>query len=485
MTTYCRRCGFQDSEFNDSNNDLQRELVGVEGEVLQLEALLKKLLEKRRALKQQINMRLSPLLRLPTEIIHKISMAVFPERAVASHWKETTPLLLGSICRIWRDIAWSMPRLWSTIHVGIRKKYRAPKVVLLEEWLHRSRGRPISVFLKLTDPDKVDRVTIMWKILDLIARQSERWQHAYLDIPRFFNETNCFVPTSFPRLLTLWLPAEFDSMEKLDIFQSAPILKEVVFNALSYRKVLFPVNPLLWLTVGYAWSSDVLEFLDRHPNLVRCVFNCISALGPYHPRVNALSLNSLEIRFVQSGPEVVSSLLDNLFAPNLHDVSVQMQELSPFPHNSLVSMLLHSCTLVRLHLSHLDISDMELVECLVAVPTLEELKLEGLAIGTHTIERLTIGEDDEPPFLLPHLLRLFLILEQQILFDFVGLAGMVRSRRPQAINTIVRRVVEMESLTVQLSRISQGSEGLPTLLALACFQDLEKEGMKIEFGVPG
>lgn len=94
----------------------------MEDEIVQLRAQLRKHLGQRRALREQVNSQYPPLTRLPLDIISEIFMATFPEGDTDS-WGRATPLLLGSICCMWRDVAWSMPWLWRTIRMDVVRRY--------------------------------------------------------------------------------------------------------------------------------------------------------------------------------------------------------------------------------------------------------------------------------------------------------------------------------------------------------------------------
>ncbi|KAJ7751712.1 hypothetical protein B0H16DRAFT_1211046, partial [Mycena metata] len=51
-----------------------------------------------------------PILTLPVEVTTEIFVHCLPENPILSG--KLAPLLLGRICRKWRDIAYGHPRLW-------------------------------------------------------------------------------------------------------------------------------------------------------------------------------------------------------------------------------------------------------------------------------------------------------------------------------------------------------------------------------------
>jgi len=60
------------------------------------------------------------------------------------------PLKLGSVCCKWRQLAWSTPNLWTTVHIRIKPSMTASTAEslpgLLREWLGRSGALPLTVY---------------------------------------------------------------------------------------------------------------------------------------------------------------------------------------------------------------------------------------------------------------------------------------------------------------------------------------------------
>ncbi|KAJ7762570.1 hypothetical protein B0H16DRAFT_1231402, partial [Mycena metata] len=87
-----------------------------------------------------------PILTLPVETTSEIFLhclpdyAIYPSGAVA-------PMLLGRICRQWRNIACGIPRLWATLMIHHQFGARKKNQLLLREWLRRARTAPLSLHL--------------------------------------------------------------------------------------------------------------------------------------------------------------------------------------------------------------------------------------------------------------------------------------------------------------------------------------------------
>jgi hypothetical protein len=149
-------------------------LEETELEILQTQARLQQLVQKRVSSKKEVNDRSSPVLRLPTELSTKILFDCLPDIDVDSYGS-MTPFYLGNICRTWRDLVWSTPRIWSLICIDLSS---AMTIELVEEWLLRSHTLPLSIGLTyqpFPQHDDDDRGHITG-LVTAIARVSERWQ---------------------------------------------------------------------------------------------------------------------------------------------------------------------------------------------------------------------------------------------------------------------------------------------------------------------
>jgi hypothetical protein len=71
---------------------------------------------RRKVLKAHLDAYIYPVLTLPNEIVSEIFLHTLPS-ALSDHCPSSTqgPLLLGQICRKWREIALFTPALWSNI----------------------------------------------------------------------------------------------------------------------------------------------------------------------------------------------------------------------------------------------------------------------------------------------------------------------------------------------------------------------------------
>ena len=150
----------------------------------------------------------SPIQRLPPELLQLVfafCLAEYPGMNSAE-----APLLLGRICRSWRDIAYGTGDLWSAIRIIVAPINRSTvKLTALKDWLSRSAGYPLHIFMQTNDP-AVD----ISSFLDVLIPLSPRWERMTLVVPN----TECFqhLERSFSEGFNRPLPllSSFELIEK-------------------------------------------------------------------------------------------------------------------------------------------------------------------------------------------------------------------------------------------------------------------------------
>ena len=113
---------------------------------------------------------LSPMARIPSDILIKIfQIACQPVYKKNFRSKQAvTPLFIGSICRLWRDVAWSTPLIWNTIFLYISRKHHATQIQLLRDWLLNARSAPLTI--KLTTEDENESVLCAFEeVLEILV----------------------------------------------------------------------------------------------------------------------------------------------------------------------------------------------------------------------------------------------------------------------------------------------------------------------------
>ncbi|KAJ7025718.1 hypothetical protein C8F04DRAFT_967303 [Mycena alexandri] len=98
----------------------QTEAAKITDEIQRLQSLICELAKKRDALNHFIDplvALISPARRLPDDVVVEIFTASLPSDRNAVIDGAKSPLLLCHICRAWRNLAISTPRLWTSLHI--------------------------------------------------------------------------------------------------------------------------------------------------------------------------------------------------------------------------------------------------------------------------------------------------------------------------------------------------------------------------------
>ncbi|KAF7376631.1 hypothetical protein MSAN_00079900 [Mycena sanguinolenta] len=139
-------------------------LKSLDEEIAVLRQALEKLTEERNNLSTYVEAHkalLSPIRRLPLDIICAIFVACLPTHRNCAMSAQEAPVLLGRICSAWRAISLSTPQLWSRVHIveptpsdlvpESSEAYSAKVAQRLKAagtWLRRSGTCPLSISLQ-------------------------------------------------------------------------------------------------------------------------------------------------------------------------------------------------------------------------------------------------------------------------------------------------------------------------------------------------
>ncbi|KAJ7666157.1 hypothetical protein DFH06DRAFT_268466 [Mycena polygramma] len=326
-----------------------------------------------------------PAVVLPTEILADIFMMCLP--VDASRYKNDyegrllkkprflrpseAPLLVASVCRRWREVAISTPRMWLPLDLNSYRKTRDIEGVV-SAWLERSLPYPLSFTL-----DHSDRPTAVKEL----NRQCERWSIVELCVherdPFAFDE----VRGRLHCLEKLYLNLEMDCPHLVGSFAEAPQLKEVRLNSGSLDPLSYPLSSLLpWhqlksLTLEGYVDVDCIEILRQCSALVDCCF-----IGDDAKRSGdaVLSLQPIVHDHLRSLKIIENSNLDAIRLLELPSLCIfELEFEHPAFHDDaglLVPFISRSrCQLETLILWRVD--DDALIRCLPCMPSLVTLKI--------------------------------------------------------------------------------------------------------------
>ncbi|KAF8213683.1 hypothetical protein K438DRAFT_1550126, partial [Mycena galopus ATCC 62051] len=94
-------------------------LKELDDKIAELQKAIDKLAEERDGLGAYVGAHkalISPVRRLPLDIIQEIFIACLPTHRNCVMSASEAPILLGRICSSWRALSLSTPRLWASLH---------------------------------------------------------------------------------------------------------------------------------------------------------------------------------------------------------------------------------------------------------------------------------------------------------------------------------------------------------------------------------
>ncbi|KAF8150129.1 hypothetical protein B0H34DRAFT_757444 [Crassisporium funariophilum] len=229
---------------------------------------------------------LSPMRRIPVDILQEIFIYCVPSEHNASMCAVEAPVLLTQICSSWRQIALRTPRLWATIHITIPPKIESSnsypdaeyllmanhlselRLAAVHKWLRRTGASPL--FISLVDwetsPTHRHDSKLSNRFIDCVVAYSAKWKE--ISIAASISTTNRITHLSaseVPLLESLKIKCgrmrgTVTTNSKNHVWMNsgllrAPHLTEVAFTHLNEDITQFPIN----------WSQITRLWLDGNP----------------------------------------------------------------------------------------------------------------------------------------------------------------------------------------------------------------------------
>ncbi|KAJ7881264.1 hypothetical protein B0H14DRAFT_2705131, partial [Mycena olivaceomarginata] len=409
----------------------RKEVVDLTEEIARLQSLVEKASQKRAKLEEFIDAHLalvSPFRRLPDDIVRAIFLATLPltRNCTLSHMEG--PLLLGRVCRWWRALALTTPRLWASMHIVVpdpsQLELLTQKVAV---WLERSGTVPldISLFYSRMAPSSFDISSMMSPIIAV----SRRWRNIQL-IPDFLCPD--LSPENTPLLQSIAFKNDAESSLKSAMFLATERLRKL--ECLGAPPIIN--GPISWrslnhFTVYSILCDDALRILAQCPALETCqlVLRTAHVMGsPLHPqhiplpRLHHLSIT--HARLADSRP-----FLENLALPALRSYFCSFRGFGPA--GITLGALLPATTghLECLEIQLRRLGSASILAVLADMPSLEELRIgreprdENRDRDPQFLAHLTPPLGGAGPILCPRLRRLtlkqFKAVSDDTLLDFV------------------------------------------------------------------
>lgn len=226
-----------------------------------------------------------------------------PEHPFKEQPSQSPPLLVGAVCKRWRDISLQTACLWTDIMVNLNK-YPDGQFAMIKKWARRSGILPLNISIyegddykeySRDDKKETEDHDPYEDVLLVLRSLAPRWNDVALDIPDSFFYKLANNVQEAPGLRTLYLTRDFIDLEEFD----EPYIlcpRNLLFSGFFSRFIPLEWDHLVYLEIEDAFSDDVLQIIRHAPNLQRCV---------------ALSDDPMEFgKFqVPSGPIIHTSLI--------------------------------------------------------------------------------------------------------------------------------------------------------------------------------
>ena len=375
---------FDDYDLTSISED-DEVLLAVSPEVPSLEKSL--LFGPQGDLEEMSNYMRSPINKLPPEILGEIFLRCLRPRVWQPYSPEVkeAPMLLCQVCSYWRELALSIPMLWSSVCASMGERNRPGHVALMRQWLKRSCVQPLFLYLDIRRVDPLTS-TMMNLLLDNVGRWSDvlfgvddesakdllaiPGEDAQLLDSFSINAATCSQET-VDELASI-LPT-FPNLRRLRLYSFATpmALLGMEFSSLTHIKLLCPLP-----------FNECVLFLARCPQIREVE---ITDITPSSTRLKwpIITLSHLSSLYVVSG---VAELLDYFTLPALRLLSfggIQLKNFQDFVTRS-------SCQLETFNLMTrgLSPSEEELIRyiCMPCLKTIRELN-----IGIHSVTDKTLA----------------------------------------------------------------------------------------------
>ncbi|KAJ7661589.1 hypothetical protein DFH06DRAFT_376752 [Mycena polygramma] len=264
----------------ETNQSLRDRLAEIDAQLAVLQA-------ERRNIQKRLNSLRYPVLTLPFEVTSEIFTHCLPRdvknsEPIFNFSRDRLPaaLLLSQICRSWRHVALTTPKIWAIFRLPVGYRLSVDNTLAprqsrhLAEWVGRVRSSPFSFFLDRTDIYYGARGSqhLHPTILHIISLSSQ-WLEVHLRLTHADLVTEGFrsgLRGRLPSLQTLRIKTGGSSETVVDAFEHAPNLRTVVLDGLRPTSILLPWYQLTHFTGTSLDDLDCFEVLRSAVSLVEC-----------------------------------------------------------------------------------------------------------------------------------------------------------------------------------------------------------------------
>ncbi|KAK6977489.1 hypothetical protein R3P38DRAFT_2666234 [Favolaschia claudopus] len=223
-------------------------------ELSRLQALIDKLSIERDQLKDYVDAHkalISPVRQIPEDILREIFHACLPTSRNARMSTSDAPLLLGHICRGWRNIVMSTPTLWTSIHIHLDFLTASnQRLAGAMHWLNRTVSSPLSLSLLASRKPlpaflTSSTVTRYSFITHALLETASRWRHLDL-IALELSSLSALSSFAAPALQSIQITSPHDISRLYSLLVGGPELRRVSLHC------ILPTNILQDTTIPWA-----------------------------------------------------------------------------------------------------------------------------------------------------------------------------------------------------------------------------------------
>ena len=380
--TYCSALGRGQADLvlNDPCTKLGRSpcelcvrLKELDQQVSEAKRSLEFVLEKRRELMTAVNEHHDPFIHhLPPEIASRIFHFCLPRLASVDIFNDVDaalqvnyanrpiPFILGSVCRYWRKIAWSMPQLWNILWLQVTPgtTNTVARSQLLNGWLGRSGQLPlfIRVFVSnahcLSLRPSTSSLDLIDSIIDTLSNYADRWKVVDLSLPassisRLRN--NCSNTSTILDVLNINVSDSGPPRIKHDAvfdLSAKPSPKQISIAGFYLEKINIYWSNITCFDGALLFREEVLTILRLAPAMEQCKLSCITEKDYFFstPSCELAAVHVHHSLRTLITRNVTSKFWSQISCPALEDLSCH---LAPQSVTELVSFIVRSSCPLR------------------------------------------------------------------------------------------------------------------------------------------
>ncbi|KAJ7593460.1 hypothetical protein C8J56DRAFT_1162302 [Mycena floridula] len=330
---------------------------------------------------------ISPIRKLPPEILRQIFILVCDENRFDMDEINIPALLLAQVCSHWYFVCFNTREIWSIITISTEESYPSLNQAV-RFLLEKSNPHPLRLTI-----DRLGNTGLIRDLLRGLAAESDRWSELALgnvDVTLF--DELVVIKSRLPILRTLILPYfEAQLFSGLDYFKVAPLLDTLELDS-DEQDLDLPWAQLRNLALRL--PTRPIHFLSLCPALISAELMWPSMYNTESPDIRLEStLSSLTIEINDDDLKLDCPCLSQLTLPSLDSLSIKRETgyLSwcdeVFSIARLQSLLSRSrCAITTLSWANIPTNSTEWITLLGSLNCLQSLSIEDIG-------RAKFGED--------------------------------------------------------------------------------------------